>query len=111
MASGIGGQPEMLITGLSVMISDTGTAPVGFGCACGMPPNAAQVPTEISANACSAVSLSTCRLVLPAFVEYTPPSLVETEPSTTRSYLPLFSRIDVRRASSAAAPDTACKVS
>ena len=36
MASGIGGQPEILMIGLSVMISDIGTAPVGFGSAKGM---------------------------------------------------------------------------
>ena len=69
IASAIGGQPEMLITGLSVMMSATGTAPVGLGLACGMPPKAAQVPTEITASACFAVSFSTRRLVLPALVE------------------------------------------
>ena len=68
MASGIGGQPEMLITGLSVS-SDTATAPVGFGLAPGMPPKVAQLPTAMIALACSAVSWNICRLEMPAMVE------------------------------------------
>ncbi len=56
MTTGIGGQPGILIIGLSLMISLTETAPVGFGLALGKPPYAAQVPTETIAAAPSATS-------------------------------------------------------
>jgi len=49
IAIGIGGQPEMLMIGLSLMTSDTATAPVGFGFAFGRPPNDAQLPTAMIA--------------------------------------------------------------
>ena len=39
MTSGIGGQPETLMIGLSPIRSETGRAPVGLGSANGMPPN------------------------------------------------------------------------
>ena len=68
MASGIGGQPEMLMTGLSVS-SEMATAPVGLGFAPGMPPKVAQLPTAITALAFLAVSWNICRLVIPAIVE------------------------------------------
>ena len=51
MTIGIGGQPGMLITGLSLTRSITETAPVGFGSAPGMPPNEAQLPIETKAAA------------------------------------------------------------
>ncbi len=69
MATGIGGQPEILMIGLSLTMSDTATAPVGFGAACGIPPNAAQVPTATSAAASLAHSWSMSRLLMPAMVE------------------------------------------
>ena len=69
IASAIGGQPGMLITGLSVTKSDTGPAPVGFGLALGMPPNDAQEPTATTASASFTVSFSMSRLVWPALVE------------------------------------------
>ena len=56
IASGIGGQPGMLMIGLSLMMSATETAPVGLGLALGMPPKAAQVPIEITAKASLQVS-------------------------------------------------------
>ncbi len=59
----------MLMIGLSLMSSETGTAPVGFGLAIGMPPNEAQVPTDTMAAAPLAASCSRSRLVLPAMVE------------------------------------------
>ena len=57
------------MTGLSVMMSEIGTAPVGFGLAPGMPPKVAQLPTAITAKASFTVSSSICRLVIPAMVE------------------------------------------
>ena len=60
----------MLTIGLSVMMSETGTAPVGLGCAIGMPPKAAQVPTEITAAASAASVLQRLQVRLcPALVE------------------------------------------
>ena len=47
----------------------TETAPVGLGSASGMPPKAAQVPTETTAAAPSAAWRSMSRLVIPAMVE------------------------------------------
>ena len=88
ITTGIGGQPETLMIGLSLMMSDTATAPVGLGLAWGMPPKAAQVPTATIAAAPLAASFSMSRLLMPAMVEYTPPSLSGIEPSTTSRYLP-----------------------
>ena len=106
----MGGQPGMLTTGLSLTSCDTGTAPVGFGRASGSPPNAAQVPTAITAAACETVSASMSTLLWPAMTEYTPPSPTGTEPSTITTYLPALSFIDWRRACSAASPEAACSV-
>ena len=109
MTTGIGGQPGTLMIGLSVIRSDTDTAPVGLGLACGMPPNAAQLPTAMMAAASAAVSVSMSRLETPAMVEK--PGLPSgMEPSTTSRYLPLFSAIAVVRAASAASPEAACRV-
>ncbi len=69
IATGIGGQPDTLMIGLSLIISETPTAPVGFGFACGMPPKAAQVPIATIAAAPSTVSRSMSRLLTPAIVE------------------------------------------
>jgi hypothetical protein len=108
IACGIGGQPGMLISGLPETSCETGTAPVGFGSAAGRPPKAAQLPTAITAAACSTVSASRSMLVRPAIIEYTPPAAVGTEPSTTTTYLPALSFIDCRREASAASPETDC---
>src|SRR4030095_9861480 len=43
ITTGIGGQPETLMIGLSLMRSLTATAPVGFGLAPGVAPNAERV--------------------------------------------------------------------
>ena len=69
IACGMGGQPGMLTTGLSLTSCDTGTAPVGFSRASGSPPNAAQVPTAITAAACETVSASMSTLLCPAMTE------------------------------------------
>ncbi len=68
MTTGIGGQPEMLVIGLSLITSLTLTAPVGLGPAAGSPPNAAQVPTAMMAVAPRAVSSSMSRLLTPPMV-------------------------------------------
>ncbi len=81
MTTGIGGQPETLMIGLSLTIADTATAPVGFGLAPGMPPNAAQLPRATIAAAPRATSCSSARLSRPATV-LKPLLPVGIEPST-----------------------------
>ena len=56
ITSGMGGQPETLMMGLSPTMADTGHASVGFGSAKGMPPKAEQVPTQTMAAAPLAAS-------------------------------------------------------
>jgi hypothetical protein len=69
MTSPIGGQPETLTTGLSVMIASTPTAPVGFGLEAWTEPQTAQAPTARIAVAFSADSRSTCSADLPPMVQ------------------------------------------
>ena len=49
--------------------SDTDTAPVGLGLACGMPPKEEQLPTATMAAAPAATSFSISTLLMPAMVE------------------------------------------
>ena len=58
ITTGIGGQPGTLMIGLPLTMVPTGTAPVGFGAAPGMPPYVAQVPSATIAAAPSAASSS-----------------------------------------------------
>jgi hypothetical protein len=50
-------------------MSMTETAPVGFGSAPGIPPNAAQLPIDTTAAAPATVSFSMSTLLIPAMVE------------------------------------------
>ena len=71
----------MFTIGLSVIMSLTATAPVGFGFALGIPPKDAQVPMAIIPAASFADSLSISTLLMPLIVEY-PGLPTGTEPST-----------------------------
>src|SRR5512143_2225573 len=87
ITTGMGGQPGTLMMGLSLTMSLTGTAPVGFGSALGMPPYAAQVPTATMAAAPLAVSTSMSWLLMPAMQEKAGLP-IGMEPSTIIRYLP-----------------------
>ena len=69
MTSGMGGQPETLMMGLSPTMEDTGHAPVGLGSAKGMPPNDAQVPTQTMAAAPLAASRKISSALRPPAVQ------------------------------------------
>jgi hypothetical protein len=59
----------MLTMGLSLMMSDTDTAPVGFGLAFGMPPKEAQEPMATMAAAPAAASFRMSTLERPPMQE------------------------------------------
>src|SRR5579872_6441248 len=63
---GFGGQPGMLITGLSLMMVTTPTAPVGLGPLDCRPPHEEQEPMEMTAAAREVTSLSMSIPFLPA---------------------------------------------
>src|ERR1035438_8435625 len=69
ITSGMGGQPETLMIGLSPTIADTGQAEVGLGSAKGMPPNDEQVPTQTMAAAPLAASRKVSSALRPPAVQ------------------------------------------
>ena len=77
----------------ALMISDTATAPVRFGLAIGRPPKAAQVPTETTAAAPSATSLSISRLLIPRSRRKLPPRRVGSGTIDDQDVFPQFSFI------------------
>ncbi len=85
----MGGQPGTLITGLSTSL-EIGVAPVGFGLAACTQPFEAQLPQATMAAASAATVCRIDSAVLPPTMQYTPPSLVGTAPSTSTMYLPLL---------------------
>ena len=111
--AGFAGQAGILIIGLSLIISCTPTAPVGFGAAAGTPPNVAHVPTATTA-ALSFATLLRCSSKVSAFapiVHHSLPLPIGIEPSTTHRYLPLNVFIASSRCSSALCPAAAIRVS
>ena len=69
MTSGMGGQPETLMIGLSPTIAVTGQAPVGLGSANGIPPNEEHVPTQTMAAAPLAASRKVSTALRPPAVQ------------------------------------------
>ena len=63
--------------------SPTLFAPVGFGEAAGIPPNAAHVPTATTASAFAQTSSAIWSADLPPIVQYAPFAPVGIEPSIT----------------------------
>src|SRR5208283_3618520 len=106
----MGGQPGTLITGLFTSF-EMGVAPVGFGLAACTQPFEAQLPQATMAAASLATVCRICSAVLPPTMQYTPPSLVGTAPSTSTIYLPLLLAMVSFRLFSAWKPDAAMSVS
>lgn len=100
---------------ISVLIpgtaSATDSAPVGFGAAAGNPPNAAHVPTAMTASASLHISSAICSADLPPIVQYAPSAPVGIEPSMTTRYLPAELSRTPCMAASARAPAAAMIVS
>src|ERR1700690_1717918 len=69
MTSGMGGQPETLMMGLSPTMAVTGQASVGLGSANGIPPNEEQVPTQTIAAAPLAASRNVSTALRPPEVQ------------------------------------------
>ena len=79
----------MLIIGVPFgKTSERLTAPVGLPPQDGTPPQDEQDPMAIMAAAPFAASRICSTIGLPATMQYTPPSLIGMEPSTTSTYLP-----------------------
>src|SRR5579863_9570838 len=110
MTSAMGGHPGTLITGLLTSLW-IGVAPVGLGLAACTQPLEAQLPHATTAAASAATSWRIDSAVLPPIMQYTPPSLVGTAPSTSTMYLPLLFRMVSLRLFSAWNPEAAISVS